>query len=111
MLFTRNPDEVPRFTPEQYEKARALGLYPIYILCDPEGSAIGDGSAVMFVAFVSTTPRVGEHIRLESGKMCDVTYVYYKVGTSHDPDGKADFISMVPTVCAIVPINQPPLPA
>jgi hypothetical protein len=88
---------VHQLDPDALARARHLGLHPIHVICDEPGVKAGEHTAVTFLAFVAFVPQVGEFIRLEDGRSCQVHKVVHK----QLKDPKSGLISLTPNVHAV----------
>jgi hypothetical protein len=96
-MFHHDPASVYKLDPEALARARHLGLHPIHIICDEPGAKPGEHTAVTFLAFVAFVPQVGEIIKLEDGKSCQVHKVVHKQLKDH----ASGLISLTPNVHAV----------
>jgi len=96
-MISRDPDKTPDIDPEAVAEALKQGLHPIAVICDEPGAKVGDPVGVQFIAFVAFMPRIGEEIRLQDGKTCQVTRIVYKVTRLF-----GNSIFMMPNVRAIL---------
>ncbi|HUQ71210.1 MAG TPA: hypothetical protein VM165_16905 [Planctomycetaceae bacterium] len=96
MAINYDPDQVPKVPRSEIDKGAALGLFPVVITCDPRGAKVGDVGGVQFSVWVNAVPRIGESIRLEDGKWCQVTKVTHCV-VNHD-----GIHSLMPNVLAVL---------
>jgi hypothetical protein len=96
-MLSYDPNKVPELDIAACAEAQEIGLHPINIICDEPNAKEGDNTGVSFIAFVNDIPRIGERIKLEDNKTCEVKRVYYKL--AHIPLRKV--VVLVPNIYAI----------
>jgi len=79
MAAKYDPNEIPKVNPSHMHEAKLLGLFPINVICNELDSTDDEWAGVIFIAYVSRVPAIGETIDLENGKRCRVTEVSHRV--------------------------------
>lgn len=97
-MMTRDPNDVPEIDMEALEEGKKRRLVPVGVLCDEPNAKVDDEGGVLFIAFVSFIPRIGDTIKLENGTSCRVKAVKYKL--VRDPE-VPKLLTLMPTVHAI----------
>jgi hypothetical protein len=105
MLGNREPAARSHVSSKVMEVAKERNLQVVNVVCDEEGSQVGDVTCISFIALCPTVPRSGESIVLENGTRCVVRNVFYKTVRITDEHGKNEGIVLVPSVVAIS--NEP----
>jgi hypothetical protein len=87
----------PLLNPVAWKTAKDAGMHPIHVTCleDPADTESVD---VSFIAYVHSTPSVGQSIVLEDKKICKIVEIMNKVVN----DRENQIIMMVPNVYAIL---------
>ena len=101
MIVSRDPDGIPKITPELAADARLLGMHIVHMVCDEPNAKVGDTGGISFLALVPSIPRAGERIQLEDKRRCEVKRVHWRAVSDRDKSGKVRAIVLVPNVIAI----------
>lgn len=101
-MLSYDPDAKPEIPAEMIEEGRELGLHPVHFICDEPGAKVGDQTGVSFFALVPFLPSVGDRLRLEDGKTCEVKRVYWKVWGRRDTATNLEALFASPNVVAVL---------
>ncbi len=108
-----NPNSVPPIPPGLVEYAQKSGQKLIHVSLaskPPIEQLMAEGMKAIeggtFWAVADFTPRIGEFIRTQNGKLCKITFVAHSV-LPLDVDGETRAFMLVPWVAAVLEEKAP----
>jgi hypothetical protein len=101
MAINRDPDAVYEASAELKREAKERGWPLVHVVLDVEDDA--DGPPISFWAITPAVPRIGDKIRTENKKYCQVLEVLFCVSSQQIRDGEEPIMALTPNVYAELP--------
>ena len=89
----------PEATLEMVDLARMQNKFLIHIICEQD-DVDPEFLGVTFMALVDVIPRIGEHITIEDGSVCEVFWISHEQYVRKNEDDSIHSIGLIPNVVA-----------